>query len=705
MVDNYFDQAEGELEWIKEKFGELKPLPMEGWFEGSSKELMGAVWIQLIKLDSSPSSMAIFERNQIVKTLAHSAIYPCLSSSTITTPNSSILMELTFPEPESTLSDDLKNGISLEGLELINFVRELASGLFFAKETKKLYHGNLCPKWVFRSQGQYLLAGWFHDGKCKPDSKIETKKLGKSALIDEKEKLAESDQEHLYAEDVYSLGLLALQASGQNIGGGGGLGKIKVDSSNYSELTSSIIAAIGKKTHRDFSALVQRMLHPNPQARPKIEEILQSLDILVGIEYEIDSVDTSSFSESAFSLVKRKCSSLMYQSVGLYYNSSIRYSEVTQLNITTNTKSNNFFHDCIETHQKRIRELELSENLKDEKIQLEIANLHFSIGSSYNALGLYKESVCSFSKTLDMKRKICGRNTEMLDEIYLQLGKTYKKLGDFKTAYKYLETGFEIRKKHRGSQDYSLVQYYNVMAELIKETSKQEKKRTKKSLELLYEIQLASLNIRKQWVSPTSSEFAVNSFEVGLTLFMKEDGAKAKLKVLPYLQTAIDIWQTSEQKYASNISRALMMMGSVYRRLDGEHQKALKYYNQAYDIIYKYYGPLHFKIALPLHYIGELLCSELNRPKDALQYLENADELLMLEKKENDCTAALNTFYLATCYKKLGEDLKAISKFKVARVLLIQVFGKDHETTKKCLKQLKSLTRGEKLIDEEPFFC
>lgn len=682
---------------LKESYENLQPLEMHGWFRGINKVGQKANWIQIIQIDDSDYSKQLLARTELAKSLSHSAIYPLTGSSFNTIEGHIASVEFYCLEPESTLSQDLQNEKTFNGIEIINIARSISSGLSYAKTTKKLSHGNLKSEWLFRSKNSYLIAGWCNIDSRYLDSLLKNsmrifKSLDKSGF-DEKMESSQVTVECDFSQDVLSLGLLILEVAGIDTTD---LRSHGIQALKYPQYVSWGISQLSKKKiHPDFVKLVDRMLQPNPLVRPKIEEILQSLDILVGIEYEENSYGVSSSiidTSSRLEFSRLDCSEGKF-GINHSYVSGIP-SKILSPSYTSTYINNNFFAECLEIHLNRLKVLKDKKDKPDRETLIEISDLSYSIGTAYIALELPSQSLPHFQNSLSMRIKLFGRDSEQVYETYLQIGSALRKDKQLVQAQKYLETGLAICKRVHGKEGYPLVQYHSELADLFKDLMKIEKKnKRKKLLENIRQIQLAALKIREIWVSPMSTELAISYFEVGLAVFMKEPLPKGKGKSLPYFQKAIDIWQTSESKNASNISRALMLMGCVYRQLGVDLNNALQLFNRAYDIIYKYFGPLHRKIALPLYYTGELYSRCLSKPQEALYYLESAAEVLKKAGSKDNITHALNTYCLAECYKNLEEYSKAEVTFKRARELILVTFGKEHHYLKKCDEKLKIIMK------------
>ena len=238
------------MESLREKFETTEPLPMKDWYCGTTKDTNQKYWIQLIRLDNPNHPKQLSARNQLATGLSHSAIYPCDSLFTVATADSYTTIEVTYTAPESTLFNEIEMGKIFSGPEIVNLARTISSALCYAKATKRLSHGNLGSEYIFRVKDHYSVAGWFTNESPEEESKTIASDSTSSSYNKRNDELnyEETKQTTIepdFSQDVYSLGVIILEAANFNVSN---FMRSALKASDYLDLVAEGIKHLSKKT-------------------------------------------------------------------------------------------------------------------------------------------------------------------------------------------------------------------------------------------------------------------------------------------------------------------------------------------------------------------------------------------------------------------------------------------------------------------------
>ncbi len=362
----------------------------------------------------------------------------------------------------------------------------------------------------------------------------------------------------------------------------------------------------------------------------------------------------------------------LYQKQGNYTKAEALYAEVAT--ITKALGVNNWLYvsslhslailylsqgkyERAETSFKEVENIYKQNLNKDDS--LNYSNLLNSWGNLHNEQSKYVSAEALYQKSLDIRQKKVGKNSNDYASSLQSLGTLYKNKGDFTKAEAFYKQSLSIKASIFGENHLNLASILESLGNLYFQQGNYNKAET---------IFLQNLSIREKSEGRNHQNY-INTLN-NLSVLYSEQYYFTDAE--PYILEMLDLSQKNQGKNSLNYANVLNTVGAFYARKK-DYTKALPFYTEALSIRKQLLGENNELYAGSLNNLA-LIYSNTKKYKEAEKlYLEGVN-ILKNTLEENHPTYKVFVDNLAGLYEKQGNYQQAnIYYQKASQVIIAQI--------------------------------
>ena len=294
------------------------------------------------------------------------------------------------------------------------------------------------------------------------------------------------------------------------------------------------------------------------------------------------------------------------------------------------------------------------------------ANSYNNIGSVYNDMGDYPKALEFYTKALHIKEKVLGKEHPNTATSYNNIGYLYSDMGNYPKALEFLTKALHIKEKVLGKDHPSTAASYNNIGIVYSNIGEYSK---------ALEFYTKALKIREKALGKDHPTTADSYNNIGNDYSDMGNYPKA----LEFHAKALNIKEKILGKEHPNTATSYNSIGSAYYYM-GNYPKALEFYTKALNIREKILGKEHPNTASSYNNIGNDYYYMGNYPK-ALEFYTKALNIRekVLGKDHPDTATSYNG--IGSVYSEMGDYPKALEFHTKALNIREKILGKDHPDT------------------------
>ncbi|MBE6405646.1 MAG: tetratricopeptide repeat protein [Lentisphaerae bacterium] len=209
----------------------------------------------------------------------------------------------------------------------------------------------------------------------------------------------------------------------------------------------------------------------------------------------------------------------------------------------------------------------------------ELAESYYNIGNTYDAQGMYKESLENHRKALNIRKKILPRDHSDIAKSYDRIGAGYYRLGAYKEALENIEKAWLIKRLHCSAEAPEMTFTYNSFG-LIYSSLKDYR-------EALYYFEKA-LDMEIRFYPENKRTVATIYYNIASVYEAKKNYEEAAANY----KMALDRRRQILPKNHPDLAKCYYKIGGMYYCRE-KYETAHRYFKQAYEIARKFYGEKH----------------------------------------------------------------------------------------------------------------
>ena len=248
------------------------------------------------------------------------------------------------------------------------------------------------------------------------------------------------------------------------------------------------------------------------------------------------------------------------------------------------------------------------------------ANNYNNIGLVYSNMGNYSKALEFYTKALNIYEKVLGKDHPSTAVGYNNIGYLYSDIGDYPKALEFYAKALNIYEKVLGKDHSSTANSYNNIGLVYSDMGDYPK---------ALEFYTKALNIYEKVLGKNHPSTAVGYNNIGYLYSDMGDYPKA----LEFFTKALDTREKVLGKYHPNTASNYNNIGSVYRRM-GDYPKALEFFTKALDTREKVLGKDHPDTANSYNNIGSIYSDLRDYPK-AYSYSKEAYNIFKTNRDKN----------------------------------------------------------------------
>ena len=278
-------------------------------------------------------------------------------------------------------------------------------------------------------------------------------------------------------------------------------------------------------------------------------------------------------------------------------------------------------------------------------------------------LGLHKDAIATYEKSLLLFRNIYGEQHRNIAIGYNNLGGVFCDLGDYQKALEFYGKALNIAVEIYGDKHPDVATYYGNLGRVW-----HAKGDYNKAIEFLDKALTISLAVH----GDKHPDIAIKYNNLGESWRAKGDYKKA----IEFYDKALAILMTLYEKTHPNIAACYNNLGCTWHSL-GDYKKAIEYYDKAFPILKIVYGEMHVYIAAGYNNLGAAWWG-LGDYQKAVEYHNKAllIDIAIYGDKHPDVATDYNN--LGGAWRAFGDSKKAIEFYNKALLIDITLFGDEH---------------------------
>jgi serine/threonine protein kinase len=264
-------------------------------------------------------------------------------------------------------------------------------------------------------------------------------------------------------------------------------------------------------------------------------------------------------------------------------------------------------------------------------------------------------------------------------EIMLTMGRVYRQLGLFESAFPLLENALRIRRQVFGEEHLEVAKYLDSLANLYMDLGEGGQ------AEPLF---LRALKINQQALKPDDIKIAASLNN--LAILYHQQGADDRAE--PLFKSALAIYQKRLGNRHPQVANSLNNLGSLYRSR-GDLKLAEPFFRQAIEIQEEILKPNDLNLAQSLNNLAILFFEQGNRGQAEPLYLRTLSILeTVLGREHPDVATTLNN--LAELHRQVGDRSQAEPLYRRAFKIQEKILGRTHRSTVTTQANLADLHRA-----------
>jgi tetratricopeptide (TPR) repeat protein len=355
--------------------------------------------------------------------------------------------------------------------------------------------------------------------------------------------------------------------------------------------------------------------------------------------------------------------------LGLVYESVLKYIE------PKTAKTAQIFANITQylSTDEKIENLDFLTTLNFDLNNIEVVNFHQSIGSEWDRLGKYENSIKAFNKALSVITPILDNYRSEFAEINNNLGIALMHVGKLDESLEHFNISLEIYIAHFGPEHYSIGTIHNNIGQLFQDKGDLEKalEYYQKALnkdKILYgnyhpNTATTLNNIGSLYVATCKFEDAKTCYDKSLRIFLRIFGELHQWTATIY--NNMSLLDVKQNKITS----------------------AIEYSQKALYIIENVFGVEHPWYATTVNNIGGIYM-ESGDLDNAMLYFNKGLIIKRRIHEENHPSIGISIYNIGKCFHDLGDTKQALIYYDKAYVIFKMSLGEEHPNSKRIIDKI-----------------
>lgn len=674
--NNKIELSDGDLQWLSQKFGALEKLKTtlptnSSWCQANFQNQCN-VALKLIQTDSKKHLNQLLNSSEELMGLSHHGLLRIYSVDYLMQGEDKYLVALSFQLGEESLKTSLMKSPALETNAIVTTLYSAAQILNMVQTSRGLHHGNI-KSTNFIKVGSFFKLSEFGDSedilraRAAKDRKIcakfidddngeikESSSLLKNEYLSPEIRkngcLSSDDNEEkneLFANDVYSLGIVLLEMFGNPVDK---LRELSPGSTEHLALLKQFKEVVQTKGGIPLGELADKILDSDPSQRIAACELVDRLALCAqkmgynleqGIQDLLNDENPEDDSAQKF----------------MIHMQALNKKLVEAQNLKTKYK----FKEALTILEEHLLEAKKLRGLEEKIGQ----NLNLQ-SSCLLEMGKIEKAIDVASEALVLYDGLFGKENISSAGILFQMSSCYSQLGDKQKAIDYSSKALEIVKAIRGELNHNYCEYLSIrgiyhndkaeFAEALDDLTRAEEIFEK--LEGKKSIQVANI--------------------LGTTAIVHKTMRNYQL-ALDCTQQAYALYKELKNSDLEAMYKLLLNLGGVQCLLRS-YKEATKNLLKALEIGEKIYGPESLRLGSVLSNLGSASMNTKDYAK-AEVYLKRGLEIRKKFLPHDSLQTAISLRNLASLYFKTGKVAEARVMFQNTLEIRKNKLGEEHPDT------------------------